>query len=210
MFFYIFINKPILIGWDMFKEKKTRIYWCKSCKTPVISDSLNKRVTCKLCRGKAEYMCSDVRPVFPEERLFIEILLANPFEFEKSSVWASKAGRHYIDGKSYLIPKDLYSFKNATKVREQIEKYKSDNSYENFNRFISKFIKANKNRLDGLKYEAYNFIESSTQYIKSTNMFISFSGGKDSTVCADLVMKALINPKVVAIRPLNLTLHMTM
>lgn len=114
-------------------------------------------------------------------------------------VWTSKAGRYYIAGKSCLIPKDLYSFENAARVREQIEKYKADILYERFNLFISRFIKANKNRLDGLKYEAYNFIESSAQYIKNTNMFISFSGGKDSTVCADLVMKALINPKVVHI-----------
>lgn len=68
-------------------------------------------------------MCSDVRPVFPEERLFIEILLSRPFDFEKSAVWASKLGRYCIDGKSYLIPKYLYSFENAAKFREQIDKY---------------------------------------------------------------------------------------
>lgn len=71
----------------MFKGKKVRVCWCKSCKIPVISDSSEKAVECKLCGNTAKYMCSDVRPVFPEERLFIEILLANPFEFEKSSVW---------------------------------------------------------------------------------------------------------------------------
>ena len=172
----------------MFKEKKTRIYWCKSCKVPVMSNSLNKTVTCRLCGNNADYMCSDVRPVFPEERLFIEILISNPFEFEKSSIWASKSGRYYIDGESYLIPKYLYSFENAAKVREHIDKYKSDNSYEHFNLFISRFIKANKKRLDGLKYEAYNFVESAAKYIKNKNMFISFSGGKDSTVCTDITV----------------------
>lgn len=151
----------------MFREKKTRIYWCKSCKVPVIRDNSDKVAACKLCGNTAEYMCSDVRPVFPEERLFIEILLANPFEFEKSSVWASKSGRYYIDGTSCLIPKNLYSFENAAKVREQIDKYKDAISYEHFNLFISRFIKANKNRLDGLKYEAYNFIDSAAQYIKT-------------------------------------------
>lgn len=185
--------------WDMFKEKKTRVYWCKSCRIPVISDSSDKTAACKLCGNTAKYMCSDVRPVFPEERLFIEILIAKPFDFAKCSVWASKSGRYYIDSKSYLIPKYLYSFENAAKVREQIDKYKSDNSYEHFNLFISRFIKANKNRMDSLKYEAYSFIESAAQYIKNKNMFISFSGGKDSTVCADLVVRALANSKVVHI-----------
>lgn len=55
----------------MFKDKKTRVYWCKSCKVPIINDSLSKTVQCKLCGNRAKYMCSDVRPVFPEERLFI-------------------------------------------------------------------------------------------------------------------------------------------
>ncbi len=68
----------------MFKEKKTRIYWCKSCKTPVISDSLNKTVTCKLCRGKAEYMCSDARPVFLEKRLLLKFCLQNRLNLKKA------------------------------------------------------------------------------------------------------------------------------
>lgn len=123
-------------------------------------------------------MCSDVRPVFPKERLFIEILFANLCEFEKSSVWSSKSGRYYIDGQLYLIPQNS-SFDNAAKVREQMDKYKDAISYECFDLFISRFIKNNKNRLGSLKYEVYNFIDPVAQYIKNENIFISFSGGED-------------------------------
>ena len=70
----------------MFKEKKTRVYWCKNCKAPIISNSPDNAVKCNLCGSAAEYMCSDLRPVFPEERLLIELIFGKPFEIIEKSV----------------------------------------------------------------------------------------------------------------------------
>ena len=68
----------------------TDIYWCGQCKVPIIKhrNEASKEI-CPLCAGKTKYMVADLRPVFPEERLLLEILLDKPLAFIKSSVWAN-------------------------------------------------------------------------------------------------------------------------
>lgn len=56
------------------EEIPVEIYWCDSCKTPIIkqiSDSYKDKCPC--CGRKTKYMAKDIRPVFPEERLLMEI-----------------------------------------------------------------------------------------------------------------------------------------
>ena len=51
-------------------------------------------------------MASDLRPVFPEERLLLEILLGSkPHEYINKSVWVANS-RYYIDGKAKLLRDD--------------------------------------------------------------------------------------------------------
>lgn len=50
-----------------------------------------------------------------------------------------------------------------------------------------------------MKDEAANFVQSAAQNFPEENIVISFSGGKDSTVTADIVTKALSNPSLVHI-----------
>ena len=84
----------------------TEIYWCNHCKTPIIvSANSQNKTTCTLCLSETKYMCSDMRPVFPEERLLIEVIEGKPFAYINNSVWAS-ATRYYIDGKAKTISKD--------------------------------------------------------------------------------------------------------
>ena len=47
--------------------------------------------------------------------------------------------------------------------------------------------------------EAKGYIRSMTENFDITDMFVSFSGGKDSTVTADLVTRALSNPQIMHI-----------
>ncbi|MEG0688593.1 MAG: phosphoadenosine phosphosulfate reductase, partial [Hungatella sp.] len=46
------------------------IHWCSHCNIPVIKESnqVDKNV-CPLCGEKLRYLATDLRPVFPEERL---------------------------------------------------------------------------------------------------------------------------------------------
>ncbi len=61
------------------------------------------------------------------------------------------------------------------------------------------FITANKNRLNYLKDESFDFIEKASNKFDEEQLVISFSGGKDSTVTADIVTKALSNPSLIHI-----------
>ncbi|MBO8461534.1 MAG: phosphoadenosine phosphosulfate reductase family protein [Firmicutes bacterium] len=177
-----------------------KIYWCPDCKIPIIQDEVqsNKGI-CPICGIKIKYMSADLRPVFPEERLLLEILLGKkPNQFIESSVWASNS-RYYIDGKSIILPSKLFNIIDVNDVKEKINKYKGDNNYIFFNKYIERFIQANKIRLNILKEEAFSFIRNVSSKYKTENIVLSFSGGKDSTVTSDVVIKAMSNPRLVHI-----------
>ena len=175
------------------------ICWCDKCKIPLIK-AVNgaDHDTCSLCGGKASYLVADLRPVFPEERLLLEIISDRPLDYINKSVWASN-NRYYIDGNPTVITSAWYKKYTAEYIKEQLEKYKNQNSYDFFNKNVSKFVRANQGRLDYLKYEANVFIQESADKYPRENIVLSFSGGKDSTVTADLVVKALSDPSLVHI-----------
>lgn len=176
------------------------VYWCENCKVPIIkaANDIDKNY-CTLCQKETSYLCMDLRPVFPEERLLLEIIFGiDPCTYIKKSVWASN-NRYYIDGKSKIVTKNLYKKFDPKVIWNLLEKYNEHNSYSYFNDNISKFIKANINRLIFIKDEAYSFIKSVACEYPIENIIVSFSGGKDSTVTADLVIRALSEPKIVHI-----------
>ena len=175
------------------------IYWCDECRIPLIK-AVNgiDRDVCPLCGRKTSYLCTDLRPVFPEERLLVEILSGTPLAYASKSVWASN-NRYYINGKPITVTTAWYKKHEPSFIREQLEKHRDQNDYAFFDETIDKFVEANQGRLDYLKYEANNFIQDSAQKYPRENLVISFSGGKDSTVTADLVVKALSDPSIVHI-----------
>lgn len=178
----------------------TEVYWCSSCKIPVIHEvkAANKGI-CPLCGGRMNYLAADLRPVFPEERLLLELLLEKePFEFLNCTVWASDS-RYYIDGRSIALPSKLFQNADADFYAEKIEQYKSQNNYIYFDEIIGKFIVANKDRLNYIKDEAFRFVRKAAARFDEEHLVISFSGGKDSTATADVVMKAMSNASLVHI-----------
>lgn len=59
------------------------IYWCDSCKVPVIKQTTdNHKEDCPCCGRKMKYLAKDIRPVFPEERLLMELLEAKNFYYD--------------------------------------------------------------------------------------------------------------------------------
>lgn len=65
-----------LCGAQTIEDLPVEIYWCDHCHTPIIQTaSQADKGTCPLCKGKTKYMTADLRPVFPEERLLVELLL---------------------------------------------------------------------------------------------------------------------------------------
>ena len=176
------------------------IFWCDSCGIPVIQTAnQSDRGVCPRCGRKTKYLTADLRPVFPEERLLMELLLhKEPNSYRYSSVWASN-NRYYIDGKSVAIANSVYLEADVERLAAELERYKSDNSYEEFDSMIARFVEANKGRLNYLRDEAFEFIQRAASTYPEERIVLSFSGGKDSTVTADLAIKALSNPSLVHI-----------
>lgn len=101
------------------------IYWCVHCKTPIIQNitQVDKGI-CPLCGEKIKYLSADLRPVFPEERLLLELLLdKEPNEFIKKSVWAANS-RYYIDGKSIDISRKTFQLADTASLVNKIGHYK--------------------------------------------------------------------------------------
>lgn len=130
------------------EDMPIEIYWCSSCSVPVIQ-SVNQanRGCCSLCGRKMKYLSTDLRPVFPEERLLVELLLKKkPHELLNNSVWAEN-NRYYIDGKSTPIPTALFQEADAAWPASELATNRKNNSYEKFNRDIARFVQANQTRL---------------------------------------------------------------
>ena len=171
----------------------SQLYWCKSCKTPIYEE------VCPICNKKGKKLATDLRPVFPEERLLLELILGTPYAFLEKSVWNGSGNHYYVDGKRIPFSvKDLKQL-NIDKVREEYQKYQEKNTDRYFKEQMEIFLQANRERYEALVEEADEYIRRVAADYNFMEMFVSFSGGKDSTVVSDLVMRALGNPKVLHI-----------
>ncbi len=170
----------------------SKLYWCHRCNVPTYTE------VCPLCGQKGDYFASDARPVFPEERLLIECILGEPMKFSKDAVWNANSV-YYVNGKRIKLSVGQLTFEDADRVRTMITEHASSNSYDQFNQHISKYIQANKLRFDDISSEAMNYVVHSAEGFDITSLFVSFSGGKDSTVTSHLVRTALSNPSVIHI-----------
>lgn len=177
-----------------------QIQWCNECNIPIIKSLNDINIgTCPVCNSKTKYLTTDIRPAFPAERLLFEILKGFPMKYKESSVWVNN-NKYYVDGETFNLSSKELKDADADKVRELLEKYKEENENTNsFDKYMSLYIKANTERLNYIKDEAFEFIKKEASKFEEEQLVISFSGGKDSTVVADLVVRALSNPSIVHI-----------
>ena len=186
-----------------------QVFWCSKCCVPVITppeqiDGVNGKSTCPLCHSVTSFMAADLRPVFPEERLLLELLTdhSNPLKYSESSVWALDS-RYYIDGKAKSISSKTFRTEDCDALSMLIKEHEKNNKSKkviaHFEDFINKFIAANKSRLNALIGEAHAFIKKEAANYPAENIVLSFSGGKDSSAAADVVTKALGDPSLVHI-----------
>lgn len=182
------------------EDTPVEIFWCDECKIPIASvTTAADKGTCPVCGGKTQYLTADLRPVFPEERLLLAILLNEaPDAYMARSVWAT-GSRYYIEGKSRSFSVKAFETADTDAIAKKISEYAGLIDYSAFDENIERFIQANQHRLAYLKDEAFYFVRKAAEKFKEENIVISFSGGKDSTVTADVVTKALSNPSLVHI-----------
>lgn len=181
------------------QDTPIELYWCDNCRVPIIREvSDTSPMICPSCGKTIRYLAKDLRPVFPEERLLLEVIKGTPLAFINSSVWAS-GSRYYIDGKTANLSIETLKKIDVEKVVEILSQYKDKNDYSFFNENIKTFIDCNRERLDSIKNEATSFVVEQVKRFPNHKLVISFSGGKDSTVVADIVTRALSDPSIVHI-----------
>lgn len=168
------------------------IYWCDECNIPIYEEK------CGCCGNEGRRIASDLRPVFPEERLLIEIVLEKAFEFKDKSVW-NCAGKYYVNGKKINFSIKELANADTDYIKKEYDRLSPDNDYRYFNEMIGKFVIANARRYSAITNEATDYIREKAAEFEDNEMFVSFSGGKDSTVVSDLVMRALSKPSILHI-----------
>lgn len=174
-------------------EASTTLYWCKECNVPIYEKE------CPICNNQGTYIATDLRPVFPEERLLVALIMdKEPYEFMDTSMWYG-SNAYIIDGKKVKLSITTINKWELEKVRAIKDKYDEyvtgmDTTY--FNENIQLFIKANADRYNYITDEAIRFVQSYQDKFALEDMMVSFSGGKDSTVTSHLVNRALGTNKV--------------
>jgi phosphoadenosine phosphosulfate reductase len=173
------------------------VFWCDQCNVPCFDK------TCGICGGKTRYIGPDIRPVFPQERLLLETLMGEPMKYAGHSVWCAVGNTFIIDGKVHHLSYGSLQCQNPEEVRQKMAEYDKENEpyvqgYESSDT-VQNFVAANKNRLAIISDEARHYILERSKGFNISSMFVSFSGGKDSTITSDLVMKALGTESIVHI-----------
>ena len=176
---------------------ESTVFYCKKCNVPVFDSE------CECCHSKCERIGSDIRPVFAQERLLLEVLLGKPFEYADHSVWCAGANNYIVDGKRIRVSFSELSKQPAETVIKKLKEHENKNKkyIENDfnNKFIKKFIECNKYRLNQITTEAVDYIKNVSAKFDDSSMFVSFSGGKDSSCTSHLVMRALNNQRIIHI-----------
>lgn len=170
---------------------QSRIFWCYHCQTPLYKEK------CAICGETGKQIGSDIRPVFPEERILLESILycqnGKEISLAGKSVWNASGNRYFVNGEKIKLAIGKLKELNTGQIREgfyqRIEKLEDYN--KDFPSEVERFILANRERFQQIDKEALEYIKEFAKQYSMEDMMISFSGGKDSTVVADLVTRAL-------------------
>ncbi|MDE6313403.1 MAG: phosphoadenosine phosphosulfate reductase family protein [Lachnospiraceae bacterium] len=169
----------------------SEIFWCSHCQIP------SYEPVCGLCGTEGNRISADLRPVFPEERILLETILslqtAKEVSLKGRHIWNGSGNIYYGDGRRMDIKisslKELAILQVQQGYQERCCKlleYQQD-----FEQDTEKFLQANAGHLHQIEQEAINYIRQIGEKYDIADMMISFSGGKDSTVVADLVNRTL-------------------
>lgn len=169
---------------------ESSIYWSRKLNTPLFDEY------CVSESEQCEKIGTDIRPVYPEERLLLEILEGVPMAYAGKSIWNTGSNRYVIDGEKITIPYSKYIKEcNVDDIINKLNIYRDLNQpyVDSFmeQEYIKNFISINKIRLNTITTEAHDYIKEKAKGWGIDEMFVSFSGGKDSTVTSHLTMSAL-------------------
>lgn len=149
---------------------------------------------CDRCGSKGIEINGDLRPVFREEIKLLEKISGIKFNLKAQSplLWANV--RNYIVcGKTYF--KVVGGGMNTPPTIEFIDSSCSEYVLSE-EEAIQRLREANKIQLSKISEQSKNFVRETCEKYSDRTILVSFSGGKDSTVVSDIVIKALGSKKI--------------
>jgi phosphoadenosine phosphosulfate reductase len=167
-------------------EIKNYVYWCQNCDIPLLTEK------CYSCDSKGESSGVNFKPIFSEERKFLQDKLTNFFNKDiklPKSLFFSK-NRIIYKGETLftlILKNGNLEFKKGSKVNHSGE----DEQDIELQKYFDRVIKANLPVLEFLENESISFIKKIFKQFHDNKKFILFSGGKDSTITAWIVRKAV-------------------
>ena len=93
--------------------KESLVFYCKKCNSPSYTEE------CQLCGSTCNYVGTDLRPVFPEERLLLEVLEKKPFKYADKAVWNVGSNHYIVDGEKKNI--SYKDYRENNKAEEDID-----------------------------------------------------------------------------------------
>jgi phosphoadenosine phosphosulfate reductase len=171
------------------------IFWCNNCKVPLLKKE------CGICHDDGQRVASDIRPVFPEEKRLLEVLLEyEEGYFRDKSVWDTNSNYLLIDGVTVALNKGKLMKLDPGEIRLKLKRCSvPDDELIEFEDNVDKFVRCNQNSLNESEIEAFDIIKEARMGRDKHISMVSFSGGKDSTVVSDLVRRAYANQSVLHI-----------
>ena len=92
---------------------ESQLYWCEECKIPLYEP------VCGCCGAKGRQFVKDVRVVFPEEKVLLEILLGlKAGELNEKSLWNAAGNVYYLDGVRMPLSIQRLREMDAGKIRK--------------------------------------------------------------------------------------------
>lgn len=177
-------------------EMSSTIYWCTNCSIPLYEKE------CPLCGSEAEYIATDIRPVFPEESLLLSLILdKDPDYFYTKSIWCG-TNSYIVNGQKVKISLsqiNKWPIEKIQEIKSMYETLVTNISYDYFDEIKNKFVQANADRYNYITEEAISYVQGYKGRYDIEDMLVSFSGGKDSTVTSHIVNRALGTNRVLHI-----------
>jgi len=156
--------------------------WCQNCNIPLVGNK------CSLCGSTGKKVSSDLRPVFLAEKAMLQS------NIERELPWPlfyGSRGWFYSSGKT--IGRMSYDSEGVPtiKLSKSYNGITSNSQQMTETEFITLTLNANLESLITREQEAIDFILGVVKENPGVQPVVAFSGGKDSTIVAELVRRAL-------------------
>ncbi len=164
------------------------ILWCPTCDVPLLTIA-GHETTCGLCGARRPRLiraASDLRPVFQPEREYLQAQLGVSIP---SSIFYNRR-RLVYRGQGYL--RFTIRERRLEVSRRWLDVAVGETCSNNgeYKEYLRKAVEANRENMDHLEEEAVQFARSAADQFPNREQFVSFSGGKDSAVVANIVREA--------------------